>query len=100
MTIGRTAWAALLSMALAGCGIANRIQAQEKAKELAAQSDAAAANCNTKIPAGDPKTTVARMQCLNEAMTIRMPLFGNDQDLALAFMTDRMVVAERIEVER
>jgi hypothetical protein len=57
----------------------------------------AVASCNANIAAGNPKTIVARMKCLNDAMTIRMPLFGNDQDLALAFMADRMVVAERVQ---
>ena len=87
----------LLGMALAGCGIAKRMEAQEQAKQLAAQSDAALADCNAKIPAPNPKTVVARVKCLNDAMAIRMPLFGTDQDLALAYMADRTMVAEKIE---
>ena len=78
----------LLGMALAGCGIAKRMEAQEQAKQLAAQSDAALADCNAKIPASNPKTVVARVKCLNDAMAIRMPLFGTDQDLALAYMAE------------
>jgi hypothetical protein len=86
-----------LSAAVAGCGIAQRMQAKEQAKQLAAQSDAAIADCNAKIPVGNPTTIVSRMQCLNDAMAIRMPLFGSDQDLAQAFMTYRMAVAEQVQ---
>jgi hypothetical protein len=87
----------LLALALSGCGIAKRMEALEQAKQLAAQSDAALAECNAKFPAPNPKTVVARVKCLNDAMAIRMPLFGTDQDLALAYMADRMMVAEKIE---
>jgi hypothetical protein len=52
---------------------------------------------NTKLPGGIPKTAVARMQCLNDAIAIRMPTFGPDQDLAQAWLAERMVVAERIQ---
>jgi hypothetical protein len=89
--------AVCFSAALAGCGVAQRIQAQEQAKKLAAQSDAAIADCNTRLPTGDRKTIVARMTCLNEAMTIRMPLFGTDQDLAQAFMANRLAIAEQVQ---
>ena len=93
-----------LALTLTGCGIAQRIQSQEQAKQqaalnaqLAAQSDAAIADCNSKLPSGNPKTIVARMKCLNDAAVIRMPTFGSDQDLVQAFMAERMVVAEQVE---
>jgi hypothetical protein len=34
---------------------------------------------------------------MNDAMAIRMLLFGTDQDLAQAFMADRMMVAEKVQ---
>ena len=97
MKTARMLYAVLFSTALAGCGIAQRIQAQEQAKQLASQSDAAIADCDTKIPGGNPKTTVSRIKCLNDAMAIRMPLFGTDQDLAQAFMANRLAIAEQVQ---
>jgi len=73
------------------------MQAQEQAKQLASQSDLAIGDCNAKLPPDNPKTVVARTKCLNDAMAIRMPLFGTDQDLAQAFMADRMMVAEKVQ---
>ena len=90
-------YAVLLGTLVGGCGISQRMQAREQAKQLAAQSDAAVADCNARIPSGNAKTIVSRMQCLNDAMAIRMPLFGNDQDLAQAFMAYRMAIAEQVQ---
>jgi hypothetical protein len=94
----------LVAVPLSACGIAQRMQAQEQAKqvaahnaELAAQSATAVTDCNAKLPAGNPKTAVARMQCLNDAIMIRMSTFGPDQDLAQVWLAERMVVAERIQ---
>jgi hypothetical protein len=94
----------ILTLTLAGCGIAQRIQAQEQAKlqaeqnaQLVEQSRAAIADCNVKFPVGNPKIAVARTQCTNNALTIRIPTFGTDQDLVQAFMADRMVVAEQVQ---
>ena len=94
----------LSALALAGCGIAQRLQADEQAKQLAARnadlvarSDTAKVNCDTQYPAGNPKNAVARRKCLNDAFAIKMPIFGPDQDLAQAVMADDMVIAERIQ---
>jgi hypothetical protein len=97
MKMPRGVWVVLFCTALAGCGVANRIQAREQAKELASKSDAAAAECNTQFPTNEAKTIVARTRCFNDAMAIRMPLFGTDQDLAVAFMTYRLATAERMQ---
>jgi len=104
MKAARVLGAATLAIALSGCGIAQRIQAQEQAKQLAAhnaeltaQSNVAIADCNTKVPGGNPKTTVARIKCMNDAVAIRMPTFGADRDLAQAWLAERMVVAEEIQ---
>ena len=93
-----------LSMALEVCGIAQRIHAQQQAKEqavlneqLVEQSNIAIADCNSKFGAGNPKIQVARTQCLNDALAIRMTTFGPYQDLMQAWMADRMVVAERVQ---
>jgi hypothetical protein len=90
--------------ALGGCGIAQRIEAEKQAKELAErnaqlieQSNAAIADCNTNFQKGNPKIQVARVKCLNDALSIRMATFGNDKDLVAAFMADRMVIAEKIQ---
>jgi hypothetical protein len=83
MKAATTLCALLFAASLPGCGIAQRMQAAEQAKqlaahnaELAAQSNAAVADCNTKLPGGNPKTAVARVKCLNDAIAIRMPTFG------------------------
>jgi hypothetical protein len=92
----------LCAFALSGCGLAMQIQAQEQAKkqaalnaQLLAQSDAAVADCNARIPRGNPKTAVARVKCLNDAFAIRLPTFGSDSDLAQTFMAYRAAVAEQ-----
>jgi hypothetical protein len=92
------------ALALGDCGIAQRIEAEQHAKEIAErnaqlveQSKAAVADCNTNFPKGNPKIEVARIKCLNDALAIRMPAFGNDRDLVEAFMADRAVIAERIQ---
>lgn len=81
-----------------GCGIAARREAAEHAKELQAQSDAATAACNsTYAGAPNPKTFVARIRCLNDAAMIALPNAGSDQDLLLAFWSERLVTAERVQ---
>ncbi len=104
MGTSRTICVALFAMTLAGCGIAARIEAEKQAKERAAQmhelveqSKAAVADCNVNFPKGNPKIEVARVKCLNDAMIIRMPTFGTDQDLARVYLADRAMIAERIQ---
>lgn len=93
-----------LALTLAGCGIAQRIQAQEQAKQQAAlnaqlveQSKASMAECDVKFPPGNAKTSVVRRKCINDAFAIRMPTFGSDQDLAQAVMAESMVIAEQVQ---
>ena len=92
------------ALALGGCAIAQRIEAEKQAKEtaernaqLVEQSKAAIADCNTNFPKGNPKIEVARIKCLNDAVTIRMPAFGTDQDLVATFLAERAVIAEKIQ---
>ena len=96
--------ACLLALTLAGCGIAQRMQAQEEAQKQAAlnaqlieQSKAAVADCDVQFPPGNAKTSVVRRKCVNDAFSIRLPTFGSDQDLARAVMADSMVIAERVQ---
>jgi DNA-directed RNA polymerase beta' subunit len=100
----RTILVLTCALALGGCAIAQRIEAEKQAKELAErnkalieQSKAAMADCNTNFPKGNPKIEVARIKCLNEAMAIRMPALGIYQDLVGAYLTDRMLIAEKIQ---
>jgi hypothetical protein len=94
----------VLSLALAGCGTAPRVQADDQAKQQAAvnprlieQSKAAMAACDATFPAGNPKTAVARRKCINDGFAIRLPSFGPDQDLVRAVMADGMVIAEQVQ---
>jgi uncharacterized protein YceK len=93
-----------IGLALSGCGIAQRIQADEPARQQAApsaqliqQSKTAMAACDSEFPAGDPKTAVARRKCINDGFAIRLPTFGPDQDLVRAVMADSMGIAEKVQ---
>ncbi|MGB7078967.1 MAG: hypothetical protein WBD53_17410 [Xanthobacteraceae bacterium] len=93
-----------LGLALSGCAVAPRVQAQDQAKQQAAlnaqlieQSKAAMAACDAKLPAGDPKTAVVRRKCINDGFAIRLPTFGPDQDLVRGVMADSIVIAEQVQ---
>jgi hypothetical protein len=87
---------AMLCIMLAGCGIAARMQAEEHAKELRAQSDAAANTCKSNFAADNPKTYLARQRCLNDAVTIALPTLPN-QDLVSAYLADRVAIGEQVQ---
>ncbi len=94
----------ILGLALSGCGTAPRVQVDDTAKQQAAvnaqlieQSKAAMAACDASIPAGDPKTAVARRKCINDGFAIKLPTFGPDQDLVRGVMADSMVIADQVQ---
>ena len=87
---------AMLCVLLAGCGIAARMQAEQHAKELRAQSDAAATACKSNFAADEPKTYLAKQRCLNDAVTIALPTLPN-QDLVLAYLADRVAIGEQVQ---
>ena len=94
----------VLSLALYGCAVAPRVQADDQAKQQAAvnaqlieQSKAAMAACDAKFPAGDSKTAVVRRKCINDGFAIKLPTFGPDQDLVRGVMADSMVIAEQVQ---
>ena len=72
------------------------MKAREHAKELKAQSDAALAVCESSFAAGNPKTFVDRIKCMNDAGMIALPNAGSDQDLLLAFWSERLGTAEHV----
>jgi hypothetical protein len=37
------------------------------------------------------------MQCVNNAIAIQLPTYAPDQDLVLAYLADRMVIAEQVQ---
>ena len=93
-----------LVLLLAGCGIAQRMEAQNQAEQQAAQnaqlieqSKAGMADCDVRFPPGNAKQAVVRRQCINDAFSIRLPTFGPDQDIARSVMADAMVIAERVQ---
>ncbi len=95
---------AFSGLALSGCAIAPRAQADEPSKQPAAanarlieQSKAAMAACDAKFPAGDPTTAVVRRQCINDGFAIKLPTFGPDQDLVRGVMADSMVIAGQVQ---
>ena len=94
----------VLSLALYGCAVAPRVQADDQAKQQAAvnaqlieQSKAAMAACDAKFPAGDSKTAVVRRKCINDGFAIKLPTFGPDQDLVRGVMADSIVIAEQVQ---
>ena len=87
---------AMLCVVLASCGIAARMQAAEHAKELRAQSDAAANTCKLNFAADNPKTYLARQKCLNDAVEIALPTLPN-QDLVSAYMAERVAIGEQVQ---
>lgn len=94
----------VLSLALSGCAIAPRVQADDQTKQpatanaqLIEQSKAAMAACDAKFPAGDPKTAVVRRKCINDGFAIKLPTFGPDQDLVRRVTADSMIIAEQVQ---
>jgi hypothetical protein len=94
----------LIALLLGGCALVQRIEAEKQAKELAErnaqlieQTKAAAAECNTTFRKGNAKIEVDRVKCLNDALTISMPVYGGYQDLVGAYMADRLVIAEKVQ---
>ena len=53
-------------------------------------------DCKLKFPA-DQKVAVAKMQCLENALAIKLPTFGTDQDLVRAYMATATVIAEQVQ---
>jgi hypothetical protein len=93
----RKLWvAAFIGLAVASCGLARQREMQERATALNAQSQAAAEACNTTVPAGNPKTAVARARCQMDALEIRRPIVTYP-DLMDSFIATRMSVAEQIQ---
>jgi hypothetical protein len=81
---------------LAACGIARRQEMQARIAELDAQTIAAMQACNDSLPAGNPKTAVARAKCQVDAIVIRRPIVTHP-DLMDLFIAKRMVVAEDVQ---
>jgi hypothetical protein len=88
--------ATVLSLSLAGCGIARRQELQERNARLKAESAAATQACNERFPKGQVKTVVVRIQCLNDAFAILRPMMPYP-DLMDLNMATRVAIAERIQ---
>jgi hypothetical protein len=86
----------ILSFSLAGCGIAQQREMQARAEALQAQSAAAAQNCETTFPAGNPKTAVARAKCQTEALAILRPTIRYP-DLTDVWIATRLSSAEDVQ---
>src|SRR5271166_6540923 len=88
--------ALLVALMLAGCGLVQRAQFQQKATELRAQSDAAMAECNSRLPAGVPSHAVGRAQCVNQALGILRPIMPFP-DLWDVYMATHLAIAEQVQ---
>jgi hypothetical protein len=89
----------LLCLAVAGCGLARQRELQEKIAALRQQSAAAMQECNTQWPPGNPKTAVARAQCVNSAMAILQPTMPYP-DLLQVWMANHLARAEQVQSGR
>jgi hypothetical protein len=94
-------WAAIAAIAIliAGCGIARPREAAAQMSALRQQSAATMKECGEKFPPGNPKTSVARAQCVNAALAIAQPTLPYP-DLLQVYMADHMAVAEDIQTGR
>ena len=66
-------------------------------EEIAAQYERDVQDCKKRYPTESPQTMVAETQCLNRAMTVVLPSWGNNRDLVQTWMSYRAVIAERIQ---
>lgn len=90
------ACAVALSLILAGCGLARQHELQVRYEQLKADAYAAAQRCDETIPAGNPKTAVARAKCQTEAWAILRPTMPYP-DLLDLLIAKRIAIAERVE---
>ena len=88
--------AAFIGLTVASCGLVREREMQERAATLNAQSEAAAQACDTTVPAGNPKTAVARARCQMDAYEIRRPIMRYP-DLMDSFIATRMSIAEQVQ---
>jgi hypothetical protein len=71
--------------------------AAQTREEIAAQYERGVQDCKKVFPTNNPQTIVAETQCLNRAMTVVLPNWGNNRDLVQTWMSYRAVIAERIQ---
>jgi hypothetical protein len=99
MKAGWIVCALLLAAVVTDCvdqqALRQQQQEQERA-QLFARSQAAVDDCKTRFPVEDRQNIVAKMQCMNDAIAIKLSTFGRDQDLLQAWLADRMVIAEQV----
>ena len=69
-------------------------------EELIAQSEHATQDCKNRFLTFIPQTAVAAMECLNKALAIVLPTYGNNRDLVQTFMAYRAVVGERVQSKK
>jgi hypothetical protein len=81
----------LLAPLLAGCALTQ----QARNAELIRQSNIALAVCTGKYPVITRETVMERTKCMNQAVLIRLPVFGPNQDLAYALTAHVTVSAEQ-----
>jgi hypothetical protein len=86
----------LLGFCIAGCAMMQERETKARNEELIAQAKEATAACNEKLPAGNPKTAVARAQCQKDAAAIARPT-NIYPDLMDTFWATRMRVAEDVQ---
>jgi hypothetical protein len=89
--------AAAIGLTVASCGIARRAEFQARADQLNAQSAAAMQACAESFPGEDnPKTAVAEIKCVTDAMEIRRPV-ERYPDLLEAERATMISLAEQLQ---
>lgn len=83
-------------IALCGCGIAARQQAQQQVGDARNRAAAGLQECEAKHPPATPKIAVRRAECINQALALLRPTIPYP-DLLDVFMASHMSIAERYQ---
>jgi hypothetical protein len=86
----------MVAVFLSNCGIIREREMRAQAEELRAKSLAASQACDNTLPAGNPKTAMARAKCQTDALTILRPI-SPYPDLMDQYIASRIAIAERVQ---
>jgi hypothetical protein len=85
-----------IAVLVSDCGLMRQRELQAQTEQLKAKSQAASQECDTTLPAGSPKTAMARAKCQTDALAILRPIMPYP-DLMDLFIASRISIAERVQ---
>jgi hypothetical protein len=92
----RATFAVVVAAGLVAAGCSSTTPELDQRRNLTEHFEAATKQCNVEIPPSNPKTAMARAECLNKAYLILMPI-QPFPDLVQVYMAERLLNAERIQ---